>query len=548
MKHFAITISALCLFWGILHIPGIVYGTQNTPLHISYMTADEQSPINGALHILESRSLQAVRSATALYYGPIFAIVAVPAVAADFIVKLVYGMVSGAQSYKDLVVWNWGGILIWGRIIALVVGFLGLLAVYELFLTKTFNPSQKKWIAWAAATILGLNFLYFEYANFFRHWVFVMAILLWQLYILVRMIETDSKRKIYWISQAILTICSFGISYLGIIFEVIWIPILIKWIREKRWAYLKEFSLYVLSVVIGMTAIIWWYPLGFQKIFGLTGIISAPTAMSGRLNLTNTVVSSHSFGFYAQVIFNNNFLLIVAGLFLLGCLGRTKKIFNKYWFWVLFLPIALNYVIFSIPTHHESRYMLPTVVIGVVAVMALYSWAYEQYKEGQILFHLSGFLLCVSAILSCVQIIGWERMIMAGPPERREIIPQIISWQKADPSARILVFKDWPLGWVHTHEAYADYIKSTGKDTSDLWQYLLNAQPPKNIVPINVYYRPSNSTTTKADQTIFDHIVVFNFGHVDLQVWNGSPNDQFDLKPWTVWNYTAYQDTYTIIK
>ena len=108
MKHFAITISALCLFWGILHIPGIVYGTQNTPLHISYMTADEQSPINGALHILESRSLQAVRSATALYYGPIFAIVAVPAVAADFIVKLVYGMVSGAQSYKDLVVWNWG--------------------------------------------------------------------------------------------------------------------------------------------------------------------------------------------------------------------------------------------------------------------------------------------------------------------------------------------------------------------------------------------------------------------------------------------------------
>jgi len=35
--------------------------------------------------------------------------------------------------------------------------------------------------------------------------------------------------------------------------------------------------------------------------------------------------------------------------------------------------------------------MLPTVVIGVVAVMALYSWAYEQYKEGQILFHLPGF-------------------------------------------------------------------------------------------------------------------------------------------------------------
>jgi len=108
-------------------------------------------------------------------------------------------------------------------------------------------------------------------------------------------------------------------------------------------------------------------------------------------------------------------------------------------------------------------------------------------------------------------------MIMAGPPERREIIPQIISWQKADPSARILVFKDWPLGWVHTHEAYADYIKSTGKDTSDLWQYLLNAQPPKNIVPINVYYRPFKlNYYKKPDQTIFDHIVVFNFGHVDL--------------------------------
>ncbi|MEA2715126.1 MAG: hypothetical protein QOG91_154 [Candidatus Parcubacteria bacterium] len=541
---------ALCIVWMALHIPGIVYGTSDTPLHVSYMTADEQSPVNGALHILETKNPLELRNITTLYYGPVFALIAIPATILDFAVRLISGAVSGPLSYKDFVVWNWGGILIWGRIIAVISGFTGMWATYLLFKTKTFNPSGAKWLATAAAVMVGLNYLYFEYMNFFRHWAFMLPILIWQIYLLVRIMETERGRAKYWVGQALLTTAIFGISYLSIIFQVIWLPAIVRWVRKKDRIRFRELCWYVLGAAIGMALIVWWYPYGFMRTVSIAGIGAPPANSQGVvLDVPSTGwASGHSFVFYAETILVNDFLLIVAGLILLAAIFSRKRIFAQYWFWVLILPAAANYLLFGDLTHHETRYVLPTLVCLVLLVMALYSAAFAEWRYDRPSARLAGLLLGLSLLLNVVQIAGWERMIIAGPPERRAIVPELIAWQKADPRAKTLAIKNWPFGYVHSAPAYAEYVATHQKSTYDLWNYILTLPPPSNVTPINVYYEPVGSFVTAADKKAYDHIVVWNPASIDSDLADVSPNDEFDWKPWTVWNYSAYQESFKIIK
>ncbi len=194
--------------------------------------------------------------------------------AVDFIIRLATGAISTVADYKDFIVFNWGGILAWERVIALLAGYLGLLAVFRMFGTATLNPSRNRWMPWCAVILLGLNYLYFEYANFLRHWIFIVAILLWQIYFLIKIIENSvaenpQKATKYWVGQALLIILSFGISYRGLMYQVIWIPALVGWIRHKKWQACKAFGLYVLSSIVGMGIIWWWYPYGFQRVLGM---------------------------------------------------------------------------------------------------------------------------------------------------------------------------------------------------------------------------------------------------------------------------------------
>ncbi|MDE2041032.1 MAG: hypothetical protein KGI59_01435 [Patescibacteria group bacterium] len=557
-KRLTIIIAGLFVVWVTIHLPGILYGTDHVPLHASYLTADEQSPINGALHVLEAKSLFGLRNQPTLYYGPVFAIIALPAVIADFVVRLMTHAVTGAGSYKDFIIWSWGGILGWARLIAVVASFWSLIGMYRLFRTKTFNPRNHSWLPYAAAIFLGFSTLFFEYADTFRHWPFEICILVWQLYLLVRLAEDPHDERcrrragIRWSISALLTIAIFGIGYLGIMYQIMWLPLMIRWLKAKNWLRLKQFAQYVLAVVMGCALMIWWHPYGFIRTLGLAGIVAPQTSLGAVQSVNIVNGTAHSFWFYLQIIFIDNPLMIILGLVLAFILIRAKKLPSHYVIWTLAITAAANYLVFSIPAHHESRYMLPTVVFMTIGVLLLYSWwcgdEAARIRTDRRLQMAVKILFIISFILSLVQIIGWDRMLAAGPDERRLIIPQILAWQRENRAAKILVQKNWPLGYVHTHDAYVNFVTTYNKGNSDLWAYILSLQPPKNITPINVYYRYLDQPITQADMKAYDHVVVNVPAAIDPNIWSGSPRDQFDYRPWTVWNYAAYQDTYDILK
>lgn len=547
-KGIYVFVLSLIVLWFTLHVPAIMYGTSDVPLHASYLTADEQSSINGALHVLQSRSILGLQNQTTLYYGPVMAMLAVPAVLADFAVRLATGVVHNALNYKDFIVWNWGGALAWARVIAVFAGLSSIIAVYQLFLTRTLNPSGNRNIAWLAASLLATNYLFFEYSGAFRHWLFVITFLLWQFVVFVWLLEAEGNKKWLWIAEVFLTVSIFGISYVGLIYQIFWIPVLLHWWRMGATKRLKEFCYYLLGVFSGVTLVILWHPYGFLRTFGMFKVSPNSTVSTAPVvEISHTQAIIDSLLYYANVIFINNITLCIAGVLLLFVIVR-KKVQAPYWASIFLLPTIAHYIFFSFHAHNESRYMLPAVVLGLVAIVVAYAKAYASLGQQHLLVRISRSLFIISICLGIIQIAGFVRMMQYGPAERALILPQVEEWQKEKPDAKILFVKNWPLGYVHTHAAYSDYITRYNKESYDLWKYILTLQSPKGIVPINVYYKHADDLVTEKDMQTFDHIVVYNLPKVDAAIAPESPQDIFDVKPWTILNFKNYQETYTILK
>ena len=159
-------LAFLLAVWVAIHLPAIWYGTENLPLHMSYI-GDEQSPVNGALHVLQDKNLLAFRNLKTVYYGPLFPIISLPAVVLDFGEKFISGRIQNSNQYKNYILWNWGGIAWKNRVIATIFSFAVIILVFMLCNTRTLNPSGSKKIPIFTCGLLATNFLFFEYASFF---------------------------------------------------------------------------------------------------------------------------------------------------------------------------------------------------------------------------------------------------------------------------------------------------------------------------------------------------------------------------------------------
>jgi hypothetical protein len=541
----AILPIAIFFIWMAIHLPGVFYGTQNTPLHVSYMSADEQSPVNGALHMLQAKSLFGLRNENTVYYGPVFSIIALPAVVADFAVSLISGVSSGADSYRTHVVWNWGGILAFARLIALVAGFWGLVAVYKIFRLEEINPTKDRLVPLFGVAVTGSGFLYFEYSTFFRHWIFVVSILLWQIYLVLRIYLRRGGQKRNFAYLAILTVISFGISYLSLIFQVIWLPMIIQWIRQKQWKEIRNFAFYIGYFVVGAVLIVAWHPYAFYrivKIFGPAVIKSAPVA--GAVS-ASVQTGMSSFVFYFLVILLNNLPFILALVILAWSLIRRRKSKGNILVWISLSIFVLDYFVFGMMSHHESRYGLPLVVAVILFGTALYSLAIAEFGRGAKIVRISEILIGISIILNIFQMAGWERVMVYGPSERREIVPLIEQNQKEKPGSKTLVLQSWPLGYVHTKEAYENFVKTHNKTGYDLWKFILESPLPKGIDPINVYYADLGS---QSSSTTYDHIYRQIQPDLGSKIAPESPQDIFDLYPWTIWDFKKALVHYSEIK
>ncbi len=544
-RRLAIIFGVVALsVWIALHIPAIRYGTQDLPLHQSYI-GDEQSPINGALHILETKNLLGLRNLPTVYYGPVFSAIALPGIVVDFAQKYITGAIHSTVDYKNYILWDWGGILRNSRLLSVLVGFLGLWALYLLLMTDTVNPSKNRSLALIGVALLAFNFYFFEYTSFFRHWIYVITGLIAQIYFLVRMIEDREHLKKYYIWQGMLFVGTFGISYLSVLSQIIFLPVLIKWFKDKDKEMLKAFSIYVMCLVIPLVLVVLWHPRSFLRLINLTG--GDLTGLGNGGWTSEPEVAGFSFLYYAQIIFYNHIALIGTWAILLF-VAIKQRLHKQYIFW---LPISLAliyYLAFALMGHHEARYILPVIVALIVSTSILFVMNFQRLLRP---FKIVATLLLISSFLyHIISICFFEKAMIAGPIEK-QAIAEALAYQGIHPDARQLFIEWYLLGYPHTKESYKDYadnyIYSRTKNPTggDLYQAMLATPFPNNVIPLNVFeMHPDVASSSNDLIKSYDRVVYRHQPAID----NKLPPDFLEINLTRYWMRDAWSDTFTTIK
>lgn len=539
-KGLKILLIILSLVWFIAQLPAVFYGTQKLALHMSYV-GDEQAPINGALKMLQEKSLFGMRNAQTVYYGPIFSIIALPAVVADFSEKFLFAGVRSASDYRDYILWNWGGIVWKARLISVLFSFLSLLIVFKLFCTKTFNPSGNKYLPLAVAILLSTNFLFFEYGHFFRHWTFVLFSIVGMLYSIVRLHETGHKK--YYAYSLAFTVFGFGVSYLNIMFLTAWIPLLVYWVVGKKYNALKRFFAFSAALIFFLAVIVVWNPHPFLRIAGLSGgdIINVDTSSLS----TEKQKVGHSFSYYSRIILNNELPLVIVLVVLIITIVPKVGLHKKMFFTVTASALVPFFVIFGIISHHESRYVLPTMLLLIILIGGL-AGQYLLYKSSinryvtLSLVALTVFAVLYNSAVDIALIKVWNR----GPKEV-ELIKELQDFQKTDPTSKTLVAKHYLLGAPHTKDAYMDYMKNTNKTKVNLYNVILEADYHVGATPLSVYYViPPKFELNRDIIEAYKHIVYY----YEFNLEQGTEPDYFDVDTSNLFIHQDLSDSYYFIK
>jgi hypothetical protein len=484
---FPATIFALVVLWFVIHIPIVQYGTEPIPIYSGYV-GDEQGPINGALHILKEQSLLALRTAHNTQYGPLMSVIAVPPVLADFAHYTITTGVFDADSYKSAVIWNWTGILLNGRVIALYVGIAALLALYLISFRTVSEHPYRKWLALIPPILLALNFHFFEYATYFRHWIFVIALLLWQVYFFLRIRAHAGKDVAAWVYSTILVIASFGISYFGIFFQILWIPTVIDWIRKRNGYALRMSAAYASCVAAGAAVIIAWVPGPFLRAVGI-----------GWGDIVQTDITEHvaeeygnafSFTYYTEVVGVNNIALLLALCIIVAALFRSRAVFDRIGFGSIGIAAVAYFVFFSLQSHHEPRYILPTTVLLIaLAGIAFVIAEAQNVLASRFTRSLVTGLICFQVIFHGIHIVRMLHVLSPGPAELSMLRVLIPILETADRDVRVLALRDNLLAYPHTPEAYAGYAERYGFSDRGLFTTLAtDARYPKGIYLLNPTY------------------------------------------------------------
>lgn len=539
-KHWCFVIIFLLAIWVAAHLPGIFYGTDLVPLHMSYI-GDEQSPVNGALHILRDKSLFALRDLPTVYYGPLFSVVALPAVIADFSVKYITGVVSGADDYRDFILWDWGGIIIWSRLLALIAGLFGIIGFYKLLSRPFANPSLGRLAPFVGSSLLALNFYYFEYSHFFKHWIFILTFLVWELYAIARILEKDENTSRFWFLAWTMTVLSFGVSYLGALFQIVWLPVLWHFVKARYRPSLMRFLAYATGSLFSFAAIVAWHPRAFFRILGITGGDIADADISSFTN--EAAVSGLSYGYYASMLFVNHISLIA----LITVLCEYLWYKNKFPRHILISGIALSLLayslVFGLFGHHESRYILP-LIFFITFLAGVIIGHFLSFEEKNRLVLVSSITLVLFTVIFHVAHIGRFMFItMQGPPERAAI-EKIVSLEKNDEVSKTLFVKDYLFGYVHTKDAYRDYAEKFNKSGFNLYKAILNTVPPQSISPIRVYYTRTTEPLPKGAWRTYKRIGY----HYDPRFAGLLEPDFMETRLVNLWFYKDFSDKYSFLK
>lgn len=458
------------IVWFVIHIPILNYGTEPLPIHAAYV-GDEQGPINGALHILEEQNLLALRGAYNTQYGPLISLMAIVPAVLDFGQHVIKTGSFDPDSYKNSVIWNWTSILYFGRLLALSAGAAALCAVFLIVRRFGIESRQLNLVATSSVLLLALNWHFFEYSTYYRHWIFVVAILLWQIYFLVRLRQEEGKGFLSWAMVALLPILSFGVSYFGIFFQVLWLPILIEWIWKRQWVLLKKFLIHGLVVLFGGALIIAWVPGPFYRAVGIGYGDISDQGVGEFVN--EDYGSSWSFSYYGEVVGANNIALLLA-LILIGFSLWRYRVSTD---WVMISSVAFAaisyFVFFSIQSHHEPRYILPAIVLLILLTGIGLALLHKQHwPSGLWMRNLIIGLLLFQVIFHSIHIVQASRIFASVVPEQAVLDKLLPVLAKEGSGFKVLALRDNPFGYPHSKESYDRYAKRFGFSDRGLFNTL----------------------------------------------------------------------------
>lgn len=463
----------LFIVWMLLHIPILVYGTQNVPLIKSYV-GDEQSPIAGAMHIAQARNPLALRNHSSVYYGPIFSVVVLPAVVADYVGRLVTHQISGPDDYKLQYVLNWGPTLFNARAISLIFSFLTLLGFWKIMGCLSADEKHKK-IKLFFLVLLATNLHFFLYSVYVRHWIYVLFVGMWQTYFALRL-EKHNRIK-DWLWFGLLTVFGFGISYLSLVYQILLLPLLWVKFKSKDKPWLKYFLVCVLSVTVGMVLMALWNPFAYFRVSNLygTAVVQSQTSFQS------------SFLYYIGIIVFNQPFLSVAGVILLA-MALKARAYCEYWFLASTLPALLYYAVFGVISHHEPRYALPLIMALIVVVAFVFlkhPWSPSSNRLKMVIV----FLLGMEIVWQVANVTQWSKLASSGV-EEGHIIPVVYEIAK---TKKVVMDSELLLGAVPDKATLKDFIDHCLKAPSDMHKYLLDTPYPPGTETLGLIYKCSGT-------------------------------------------------------
>lgn len=534
------------VLWLAFHVPSIQYGASDLPLYITHI-GDEQVPVNGALHVLNEKNILALRDANKAYYGPIMVMLAVPATLLDYArVSLLEG-VSSAVEYRNYVVWNWGGILTFGRILAVVTSFVGLVIFFRILLLPEINPKKYLLPAFLMTTLLATEYFYFHYTAQFRHWAFLNVILLSQLYLYFLLKRTGFQSWWYWGLQALLTITTFGISYLGALFNLVWATDIFRWLRNPKGhkSSLIRFSAYSVSVLVGAGLIVLWHPYAFFRLFGI--VSSDLTKDTSSSVLEEDYGTSLSFNYYGELFLNNHLGIVIAGVFLLWLIWMSRKKITIGGYVIPVVILLVSYVLlFGLQSHHSTHYFLPAIVLVHLLVSILFIGVSNISKVGlnQFLWIAAAFFFGTQLAFNGAVIHKLLEVLRDGPPELT-LAEHLISMQERE-GGNVLLSGCGPIGVPHTREAYEDFAGRAERYKTNLYSTILSEgfPFPADVTLLDAYYDDNLPTGERLNSGQYDRVVLCNIFNAE-----DDPNKRliFETRLLNYWNPEPFLTRYVLV-
>lgn len=461
---------ALLGIWCAVHVPAI--GLFAHVPFVSAVIGDEPSPMYGALAILNEKSPFGLRNLPQLYYGPVFAALAVPAIAFDAATSFLVDGIRSPDAYRDQLIRDMAGPLVAMRWISVLAGFLALFGAYRLFKYPRFNPEGKVWWPWLMVAALALDPFFFKYSHFYRHWVFIIAVLIWNLVFAARLADKPDDKKA-WMGLWATNIFGFGISFISLLYQAALLPPVWKWMRTKNVKALKYFVGYIVSLIAGAAAMIAWNPFPYLRLVRMG--TESGTGHTLHLDFPSLVS-------YTSYLFNNYAFAIgvVVSLSVLGWMFARERM--RTWFWITILPALAHLAFFAASETNPPRYLMPAFVTLWIMLVGAFAalWPALGKKRMQ---RVSTALVLMAIAMSGIQSMRWSWLASQPQPEERLI--EVL--RETSASSSVLYVGRLLPAW-HDPSSYKNYAEACLNYEADLFEDMAAMPPLAGIDPIYVEY------------------------------------------------------------